>query len=86
MTAKKYVRNMDGRYRLNCHITTELGSRLCDYCERTGMSKVNVVMVALDNYFTQEQVRFELTEKMKDPLILAEVTKRLGIAIPGAKE
>lgn len=37
-------------YRLNCHLTDDLGDRLANYCERAGMMKVSVVSLALDQY------------------------------------
>lgn len=67
-------------YRLNCHLTDELGDRLANYCERAGMMKVSVVSLALDQYLKEQEVRFKLLEELSDPAKLAEVCKLMGLS------
>ena len=49
-------------YRMNCHLTDELGTRLCDYCERTGVAKVTVISMALDQYLNEQDVKRKLLD------------------------
>ena len=44
-------------YRMNCHLTDEIAARLCDYCERTGVAKVYVISMALDQYLNEQQLK-----------------------------
>lgn len=67
-------------YRLNCHLTDDLGDRLANYCERAGMMKVSVVSLALDQYLKEQEVRCKLLEELSDPAKLAEVCKLMGLS------
>lgn len=73
-------------YRLNCHLTDELGDRLANYCERAGMMKVSVVSLALDQYLKEQEVRCKLLEQLSDPVKLAEISKFMGLAPSGSEE
>ena len=68
-------------YRLNCHLTDELGTRLGDYCERTGVSKVTVVSMALDQYLNEQEVKRKFLEQLSDPMKLNEICKILGVPV-----
>lgn len=67
-------------YRLNCHLTDDLGDRLANYCERAGMMKVSVVSLALDQYLKEQEVRCKLLEELSNPAKLAEVCKLMGLS------
>lgn len=71
-------------YRLNCHLTDDLGDRLANYCERAGMMKVSVVSLALDQYLKEQEVRCKLLEELSDPAKLAEVCKLMGLPSSGS--
>lgn len=73
-------------YRLNCNLADDLAARLGEHSERTGISRVTIVSMALDQYLMQEEVKRQLMEKMSDPAKLAEVAKALGMPLPSAKE
>lgn len=70
-------------YRLNCHLTDDLGDRLANYCERAGMMKVSVVSLALDQYLKEQEVRCKLLEELSNPAKLAEVCKLMGLSSSG---
>ena len=70
-------------YRLNCHLSDELGDRLANYCERAGMMKVSVVSLSLDQYLKEQEVRCKLLEELSDPARLAEVCKLMGLSSSG---
>lgn len=72
-------------YRLNCHLTDDLGDRLANYCERAGMMKVYVVSLALDQYLKEQEVRCKLLEELSDPAKLAEVCKLMGLSSSGSE-
>lgn len=72
-------------YRLNCHLTDDLGDRLANYCERAGMMKVSVVSLALDQYLKEQEVRCKLLEELSDPARLAEVCKLMGLSSSGSE-
>lgn len=72
-------------YRLNCHLTDELGDRLSNYCERAGMMKVSVVSLALDQYLKEQEVRSKVLEELSDPAKLAEVCKLMGLSSSGSE-
>lgn len=72
-------------YRLNCHLTDDLGDRLSNYCERAGMMKVSVVSLALDQYLKEQEVRCKLLEELSDPAKLAEVCKLMGLSSSGSE-
>lgn len=72
-------------YRLNCHLTDDLGDRLANYCERAGMMKVAVVSLALDQYLKEQEVRCKLLEELSDPAKLAEVCKLMGLSSSGSE-
>jgi len=73
-------------YRLNCHLTDDLGDRLANYCERAGMMKVSVVSLALDQYLKEQEVRCKLLEELSDPARFAEVCKIVGLPASGSKQ
>lgn len=73
-------------YRLNCHLTDNLGARLCDYCERTGIAKVTVVSMALDQYLNEQEAKRKLLEQLSDPMKLTEICKIAGVPVPGSKQ
>lgn len=73
-------------YRLNCHLSDDLGDRLGDYCERSGMLKVAVVAMALDQYLSEQEAKRKLLEQLSDPARLAEICKIVGVPVPGSKE
>lgn len=70
-------------YRLNCHLTDDLGDRLANYCERAGMMKVSVVSLALDQYLKEQETRCKLLEELSNPAKLAEVCKLMGLSSSG---
>lgn len=72
-------------YRLNCHLTDDLGDRLANYCERAGMMKVSVVSLALDQYLKEQEVRCKLLEELSDPAKLVEVCKLMGLSSSGSE-
>lgn len=73
-------------YRLNCHLSDDLGDRLGDYCERTGMLKVAVVAMALNQYLKEQEARRKLLDELSDPAKLAEVCKLMGLSPSDSKE
>lgn len=73
-------------YRLNCHLTDDLGARLCDYCERTGIAKVTVVSMALEQYLSEQEAKRKLLEQLSDPMKLNEICKIVGVSVPGSKQ
>lgn len=73
-------------YRLNCHLSNDLGDRLGNYCERSGMLKVAVVAMALDQYLNEQEAKRKLLEQFSDPARLAEICKMVGVSVPGSKE
>ena len=73
-------------YRLNCHLTDELGDRLANYCERAGMMKVSVVSLALDQYLKEQEVRCKVLEELSNPAKLAEVCKLMGLSSSGSEQ
>lgn len=72
-------------YRMNCHLTDELGNRLCDYCERTGLAKVYVISMALDQYLNEQDAKRKLLAQLSDPEKLTEICKIMGVPVPGSK-
>lgn len=73
-------------YRLNCHLTDDIGARLCDYCERTGVAKVTVVSMALDQYINEQEAKRKLLEQLSDPAKMAEICKLMGLSSSGFEE
>lgn len=73
-------------YRLNCHLSDDLGDRLGNYCERSGMLKVAVVATALNQYLKEQEVRCKLLEQLSDPSKMAEICKIMGVSVPGSKQ
>lgn len=73
-------------YRLNCHLTDDLGDRLANYCERAGMMKVSVVSTALDQYFKEQEARSKFLEQLSDPAKMAEICKLMGLSSSGSEE
>lgn len=72
-------------YRLNCHLTDELGDRLANYCDRAGMMKVSVVSLALDQYLKEQEVRCKLLDELSDPAKMAEICKLMGLSSSGSE-
>lgn len=72
-------------YRLNCHLSDELGDRLANYCERSGMLKVAVVAMALDQYLNEQEVKCKLMDQLSDPVKMAEICKAMGVSGFGSK-
>jgi predicted transcriptional regulator len=73
-------------YRLNCHLSDDLGDRLGNYCERSGMLKVAVVAMALDQYLNEQEAKRKLLEQLSDPMKLTEICKIVGVSVPGSKQ
>ena len=73
-------------YRMNCHLTDELGTRLCDYCERTGLAKVYVISMALDQYLNEQEAKRKLLEQLSNPVKLNEICKIMGVPVPCSEE
>lgn len=73
-------------YRLNCHLTDDLGDRLANYCERAGMTKVSVVSMAIDQYLKEQEARSKLLEQLSDPVKMAEICKLMGLSSSGSEE
>ena len=73
-------------YRLNCHLTDDLGDRLANYCERAGMLKVSVVSLALDQYLKEQETRLKLLDQLSDPAKMAEICKLMGLSSSGSEE
>lgn len=73
-------------YRLNCHLTDDLGDRLTNYCESAGMTKVSVVSMALDQYLKEQETRCKLLEQLSDPAKMAEICKLMGLSSSGSEE
>ena len=72
-------------YRLNCHLSDDLGDRLGNYCERSGMLKVAVVATALNEYLNEQDAKRKLLEQLSDPAKLTEICKIVGVPVPGPK-
>lgn len=73
-------------YRMNCHLTDEIAARLCDYCERTGVAKVTVISMALDQYLNEQEIKRKILEQFADPEKLAEIYKIVGLPASGSKQ
>lgn len=73
-------------YRMNCNLADDLGTRLCDYCERTGVAKVTVISLALDQYLNEQEVKRKLLERLSDPMKMAEICKIMGVSESGSKQ
>lgn len=73
-------------YRLNCHLTDDLGDRLANYCERAGMMKVSVVSLALDQYLKEQETRCKLLEQLSDPAKMAEICKLMSLSSSGSEK
>lgn len=73
-------------YRMNCHLTDELGTRLCDYCERTGLAKVYVISMALNQYLNEQDAKRKILEQFSDPVKLNEICKIMGVSVSGSEQ
>lgn len=73
-------------YRLNCHLSDDLGDRLANYCEHTGMMKVSVVSTALEQYLKEQEARCKLLEQLSDPAKMVEIYKLMGLSSSGSKK
>lgn len=69
------------QYRLNCLLDAEIGVRLTERSQKSKLTKVAIVTLALDQYLKQadmlEKLQAELTA---DPVKLAEVCKAFGLS------
>ena len=72
-------------YRLNCNLADEIAARLNDYADRTGIPRVTIVSLALDQYLMQEEAKRKMIADMGDPVKLAEIYRFLGLPMPGDK-
>jgi predicted transcriptional regulator len=72
-------------YRLNCHLSDDLGDRLANYCERSGMLKVAVVAMALNQYLKEQETRCKLMDELSDPAKMAEICKLMGLSSSGSE-
>lgn len=73
-------------YRMNCHLTDEIAARLCDYCERTGVAKVTVISMALDQYLNEQELKRKILEQFADPEKISEICKIVGLPASGSKQ
>lgn len=73
-------------YRMNCHLTDEIAARLCDYCERTGVAKVTVISMALDQYLNEQELKRKILEQFADPEKMAAICKIVGLPASGSKQ
>lgn len=73
-------------YRMNCNLTDDLGTRLADYCERAGVTKVTAISMALDQYLNEQELKRKLLEQLSDPMKMAEIYKIMGVSAPGSKQ
>lgn len=71
-------------YRMNCNLSDEIAARLCDYCERSGMAKVYVISMALDQYLNEQEAKRKVLEQLSDPAKLTEICKIMGVSVPGS--
>jgi predicted transcriptional regulator len=72
-------------YRLNCHLSDDLGDRLANHCERSGMLKVAVVATALDQYLNEQEAKRKVLEQLSDPAKLTEICKIMGLSLSGSE-
>lgn len=72
-------------YRMNCHLSDELGARLGNYCERSGLAKVYVISMALDQYLNEQEAKRKFFEQLSDPVKLNEICKIVGVPVPGSQ-
>lgn len=73
-------------YRMNCHLTDEIAARLCDYCKRTGVAKVTVISMALDQYLNEQELKRKILEQFADPEKMAEICKIVDLSASGSKQ
>lgn len=73
-------------YRMNCHLTDEIAARLSDYCERSGVAKVYVISMALDQYLNEQELKRKVLEQFADPDKIVEICKTVGLPAPGSKQ
>ena len=69
-------------YRMNCNLSDNIGARLCEYSERTGIAKVTIVSMALDQYLSEQVMKQKIIEQMSDPEKMAALFKAMGIENP----
>lgn len=73
-------------YRMNCNLSDEIAARLCAYCERSGMAKVYVISMALDQYLNEQEAKRKVLEQLSDPAKLTEICKIMGVPVPGSTQ
>lgn len=73
-------------YRLNCNLADDIAQRMNDYADRTGVSRVNIVSLALDQYLAEQEMKRKLMEEMSDPMKIAQIYKVLGMSVPGDED
>ena len=62
-----------------------LSELMYDYADRTGIPRVTIVSLALDQYLMQEEAKRKMIADMGDPVKLAEIYRVLGLPMPGDK-
>lgn len=67
-------------YRLNCNLPDELADRLDAYSKKTGVAKVNAVILALNNYLDEQEHRAILLQQMSDPNVMALMLQNLELS------
>lgn len=73
-------------YRMNCNLSDELAARMCSYCECTGLAKVYVISMALNEYLNEQEAKSKLLKQLSDPAKLTEICKIMGVPVPGSKQ
>lgn len=64
--------------RLNCNLPDELNERLNTFCKKTGIAKVNAVILALNDYLNEQEYKAQLLEKMSNPNTIANLLLEMG--------
>lgn len=72
-------------YRMNCNLSDDIGARLCEYCERTGVAKVYVISMALDQYLNEQETKRKFLDQLSDPVKVAEICKFMGVSESGSE-
>ena len=67
-------------YRLNWNLPDELAARLQAYSKKTGVAKVNVVILALNSYLDEQEYKAAMLQKMSDPSTLASLLQEMGVS------
>ena len=67
-------------YRLNCNLPDELAARLDAYSKKTGVAKVNAVVLALNDYLDEQEYKAALLQQMSDPQVMATMLQQMGLS------